>query len=42
MGTESWDVINQGYPRLVKLFDNFGDATSIKSSLPGVVIVRHS
>jgi len=39
MGTNSWDVINQGHPRLIKLMDNFGDAPTIKNTLPGVVIV---
>eukprot|EP01106_Pelomyxa_sp_JSP_P016785 TRINITY_DN643_c0_g1_i1.p1 TRINITY_DN643_c0_g1~~TRINITY_DN643_c0_g1_i1.p1 ORF type:complete len:311 (+),score=54.67 TRINITY_DN643_c0_g1_i1:56-988(+) len=39
MGTNSWTIINGGKPRVVKLLDNFGDAASIKSNVPGVVIV---
>ena len=40
MGDESWDVISQGLPRLVKLLDSFSDADKIKATVPGIIIVR--
>ncbi|KAH3759660.1 hypothetical protein Pelo_8558 [Pelomyxa schiedti] len=39
MGQYSWTILNGGQPRVVKLLDNFGDAASIKKSVPGIVIV---
>eukprot|EP01094_Clydonella_sp_ATCC50884_P018048 TRINITY_DN3265_c0_g1_i2.p1 TRINITY_DN3265_c0_g1~~TRINITY_DN3265_c0_g1_i2.p1 ORF type:complete len:345 (-),score=69.34 TRINITY_DN3265_c0_g1_i2:1160-2101(-) len=39
MGDNSWAVLQQGQPRLVKLLDNFSQAADIKQQLPGIIIV---
>jgi len=39
MGTDSWQILKQGLPQVVKLLDNFGSAADIKESVPGIVIV---
>jgi len=39
MGDNSWLVVKQGKPRLIKLLDSFGDAPAIKSALPDITIV---
>ncbi len=39
MGTNSWDVVNSGQPRLIKLLDSFGAAPQIKQAVPGIIII---
>eukprot|EP01121_Diplochlamys_sp_Union-15-3_P022733 TRINITY_DN976_c0_g1_i3.p2 TRINITY_DN976_c0_g1~~TRINITY_DN976_c0_g1_i3.p2 ORF type:complete len:243 (-),score=29.79 TRINITY_DN976_c0_g1_i3:197-925(-) len=39
MGTNSWNVVKNGQPRVIKLLDSFGDAASIKQTVPGIIIV---
>jgi hypothetical protein len=40
MGTDSWTVINQARPRVIKLLDNFGDdVVQMKAAVPGMQVV---
>ena len=39
MGTDSWQIVAQGQPRVIKLLDSFSGATAIKQQAPGIVII---
>jgi len=39
MGNNSWKIVENGKPRLIKLLDVFDGATQIKSDAPGIVVV---